>query len=128
MLPLQLCVLILFQQLAVIGSSPDPQLENPASDIDPLFECAWRAVAYDYGRALMPRYGAFGHLFDALQLGSACNKSFNDFKFESNDGPRDVLRFDSGQSIFVDFAHGSDQYVLRLHCSRAEIPVQWTSH
>ena len=73
------------------------------------FECAWRAVAYDYGRALLPKQGAFVSLFDALQLGTLCNKTAEESAAQYNSSYDSKKTDASSSEIYVDYAAGSDR-------------------
>ncbi len=48
----------------------------PPTNADPLFECAWRKLAYEYAQKLQPFRPAstFSEIHDALQLATLCNQ------------------------------------------------------
>jgi hypothetical protein len=76
------------------------------------FECAWRSLAYDYGRELLPAYGAFPTLFDALELASLCNHTQPESRMDGAlpaplNGPS--VKIGTGDGIYVDPAAGSDR-------------------
>ncbi len=78
------------------------------------FECAWRSLAYDYGRELLPAYGAFPTLFDALELASLCNHTQPESRMDGAlpaplNGPS--VKIGTGDGIYVDPAAGSDRLV-----------------
>ncbi len=79
---------------------------------DAKFECAWRSLAYEYGRALMPRQGSFTSLFAALQL-QACNQTeplptpaHSPFVRNNAMPAREAMK--GLAALFVDPVHGSD--------------------
>ena len=75
LMPASLSVVVAVLMLLVVGASPTytvgPGSPNGVpADVD----CAIRAHAYEYGKQLLPRFGSFVTLFDALQLAENCNK------------------------------------------------------
>jgi hypothetical protein len=46
--------------------------------VDPLFECAWRALAFEYAAQIQPflSAAAFAQIHDGLELSALCNASF----------------------------------------------------
>lgn len=74
------------------------------------FECAWRALAYEYGSALLPGQLSFPSLFDALQLSSLCNQTLSSSAGKT--APKKKMNFpkSGGASIYVDFQQGADRY------------------
>jgi hypothetical protein len=98
-------LLVIFILLGT-GSGTSDSLFKRVTDTE--FECAWRAVAYDYGRALSPMQGSFQTLFDALQLDS-CNKSLEHHFSIARIGKSFSTPSFGDRAIFVDFNQGSDR-------------------
>jgi len=76
------------------------------------FECAWRALAYEYGSALLPGQMSFPSLFDALQLSSLCNQTLSSSADKAAPNKKNFPK-SGGASIYVDFQQGADRYIIR---------------
>ena len=76
------------------------------SQIDPKIDCPIKELAWSYAKWLLPEYGTFQAVYDALQLQN-CNISLQSgrvFQYEAKSN-----KPASGtEQIFVDIAHGSD--------------------
>ena len=113
------------QSMPVVSQAQKPELPSyqagPALKADVPFECGWRALAYEYGRALLPGQATFSSLFDALQLGTLCNQTLAPSSDQST-LQKGSFREMQGTSIFVDFQKGSDRFfsfLLLCPCFRS---------
>ena len=83
---------------------------NPGTpgNVDPVFDCDVRMYAYEYGMQIQPRHGNFVSLFDALQLGTACNQT------RPKEIKRNIPNYDSkltGCEYYVDPINGDDRNI-----------------
>ena len=77
--------------------------------VDPKIDCPIKELAWSYAKWLLPRYGTFQAVYDALQLQN-CNVSLHSgrvvFHYQAkSDGPD---ASGGTEQIFVDIVHGSD--------------------
>ena len=75
--------------------------------LDPKVECPIKELAWSYAKWLLPQYGTFQAVYDALQLQN-CNISLRSgrvFHYQANS---DQPASGTDQQIFVDIIHGSD--------------------
>eukprot|EP01061_Rhynchopus_euleeides_P019318 TRINITY_DN3171_c2_g1_i1.p1 TRINITY_DN3171_c2_g1~~TRINITY_DN3171_c2_g1_i1.p1 ORF type:complete len:815 (+),score=298.15 TRINITY_DN3171_c2_g1_i1:44-2446(+) len=74
------------------------------------FNCKMRALAYEYGKKTLPKYGQFEALYYALGLNDDCTDYVTPPKFQPTDltpPPPVYTSLDSVQ-LFVDYEKGSD--------------------
>ena len=90
--------LLLFYQCNGDGLSP--------INVEPSLDCEIRNLAYQYAQKLLPQYGSFQAVYDALQLQN-CNVSLSSGKYK----PRPFLyqSYKEGVEIFVDAVNGNDE-------------------
>ena len=75
-------------------------------DVDETIDCDIRALAWSYAKKLLPQYGTFQAVYDALQLQN-CNVSLKSGKvYEPRPFHYDSYR--DGVEIFVDAENGDD--------------------
>jgi len=75
-------------------------------NIDSSIDCAIRNLAYQYAQKLLPQYGQFRAVYDALQLHN-CNISLSSGKlYEVR--PFHYQSYNEGVEIFVDVINGDD--------------------
>ena len=55
------------------ASSPTSSETTDSIPVPTSFDCAMRNFAYEHGKALLPRKGAFESLYNALGLNEECN-------------------------------------------------------
>lgn len=99
--------------VVVVGASKWP-LRGPREHVDAIpasFDCGMRKLAYDYGRKLLPRLGAFEPLFYALGLNE--NRTCPTRLGLLDDQARPPARAASSPAlpegaVFVDAVRGSD--------------------
>ena len=79
---------------------------SPAN-VDPSLDCDLRDLAYKYAQKILPQYGSFRAVYDALQLQN-CNISLSSGKLYK---PRPFLyqSYKEGIEIFVDAVNGNDE-------------------
>ena len=107
LMPASMSVVVAVLMLLVVGASPTytvgPGSPNGVpADVD----CAIRAHAYEYGKQLLPRFGSFVTLFDALQLAENCNK---ERPKETTVKAPIYFAVPGTTSIYVDAKRGSDR-------------------
>ncbi len=88
---------------------------------DPAFDCAWRALAYDYGRALQPERGVFPSLFDALELATLCHQTLPTTAGPPA-APAPAPVWLAGD-LFVDPVHGNDNNAGSVDAPLQTIPA-----
>ena len=89
---------------------------NNASALDPLFECAWRKLAFEYAQKIQPKLSvaAFQDIHDGLELGTQCGQAFALPARGPGAPPQPVPPADLSQrpapatTLYVDYAAGSD--------------------
>ena len=78
------------------------------TNIDPSLDCDLRNVAWEYAKKLLPQYGTFQAVYDALQLQN-CNTSLSDGELYLFKGYHYGSDFsEDGFEIFVDAKNGND--------------------
>lgn len=100
-----LCLLV-----ATVTASKHNRFEHAPPGVDQSYDCLMRQLALVYGQQLQPNRDP-SILFDALELDSLCGVSSNkhqDYNRTANERLVHVAK-SREQSIYVDFAHGSDE-------------------
>ena len=107
-LPLWCEVLCLvFLEVFLYAISCNAQGLSPVN-VDPSLDCELRILAWDYAKKLLPQYGTFQAVYDALQLhncsvdlNSGKVYTFQGYHYHSTYNERDI-------EIFVDVENGDD--------------------
>jgi len=74
---------------------------------NPTFDCAMRKYAYEHGKSLLPRMGAFESLYYALDLNDPnCTEVLNGTATQT----LKTKRLPEGPILFVDPIHGTDDF------------------
>ena len=77
-------------------------------NVDPSLDCELRNLALYYAKKLLPQYGTFQTVYDALQLQN-CNISLDDGKIYQFKGYRyHICNSEDDVKIFVDVQNGDD--------------------
>jgi len=77
------------------------------NSVDPSLDCDLRNLAWDYAKKLLPQYGTFQTVYDALQL-QTCNINPDSGKSYSFKGYRYHNYNEDNVEIFVDAENGND--------------------
>ena len=91
---------LLLLQCYSVGFSP--------INVEPSIDCGIRNLAYQYAQKLLPQYGQFQAVYDALQLHN-CNISLSSGK-QHQVRPFRYQSYKEGVEIFVDAVNGDDSH------------------